>query len=78
MECQKKRKTCQELLWRAKECRVYLWVCAQIKPNSICPFNRRPAVIDPEFAVNALGMGADGAQTDHELAARSPARKARS
>ena len=32
-----------------------------------CPFDGRPAIIDVEFAVDALGMGADRAQGDHEF-----------
>ena len=32
-----------------------------------CPFDSRPAIIDVEFAVDALGMGADRAQGDHEF-----------
>ena len=32
-----------------------------------CPFDSRPAIIDVEFAVDALGMCADCAQGDHEL-----------
>jgi hypothetical protein len=37
----------------------------QIQLN--CPFDGRPAAIDVEFAVDALGMCADRAQTDHEF-----------
>ena len=32
-----------------------------------CPLDGRPASGDLEFAVDALGMGADGAQGDHEF-----------
>ena len=32
-----------------------------------CTPDSRPAVIDAELAEDALGMGADGAQADHEL-----------
>ena len=32
-----------------------------------CTFDSRPATVDVEFAVDALGMGADGAQGDHEF-----------
>jgi hypothetical protein len=32
-----------------------------------CPFDGRPAIIDVELPVDALGMGADGTQGDHEL-----------
>lgn len=32
-----------------------------------CPFDRRPAAVDVEFAVDALGMRAHRAQSDHEL-----------
>ena len=32
-----------------------------------CPFDSRPAILDVEFAVDALGMCADGAQGDHEF-----------
>ena len=32
-----------------------------------CPFDSRPAIIDVEFTVDALGMGADRAQGDHEF-----------
>ena len=31
------------------------------------PFDSRPASLDVEFAVDALGMGADRAQGDHEF-----------
>ena len=31
------------------------------------PFDGRPAIVDIEFAVDALGMGADRAQGDHEF-----------
>lgn len=33
-----------------------------------CPFDRRPAIGDVEFAVDALGIGADCAQGDHKFA----------
>ena len=32
-----------------------------------CPFDGCPAIIDVEFAVDALGMCADRAQGDHEF-----------
>ena len=32
-----------------------------------CPLDGRPAAIDIEFAEDALGMGANCAQADHEL-----------
>ena len=32
-----------------------------------CPFDGRPAIIDVEFTVDALSMGAEGAQADHEF-----------
>ena len=32
-----------------------------------CPFDGRPASIDVEFTVDALGMCADSAQGDHEF-----------
>ena len=32
-----------------------------------CPFDGRPAIIDAEFTVDALGMCADSAQGDHEF-----------
>ena len=32
-----------------------------------CPFDSCPAIIDVEFAVDALGMCADCAQADHEF-----------
>ena len=32
-----------------------------------CPFDGRPAIIDIEFTEDALGMGADRAQGDHEF-----------
>jgi len=31
------------------------------------PLDGRPAVIDVEFTIDALGMGADRAQADHEF-----------
>jgi hypothetical protein len=31
------------------------------------PVDRRPAAIDSEFAVDTLGVGAEGTQADHEL-----------
>ena len=33
-----------------------------------CPFDGRPASLDVEFAVDTLGMSADGAQGDGEFA----------
>jgi hypothetical protein len=33
-----------------------------------CPFDGRPASLDVEFTVDALGMSADGAQGDREFA----------
>ena len=39
------------------------------------PFDRRPAAIDVEFAVDALGMGAHRAQSDHEFTGYLGARK---
>jgi hypothetical protein len=32
-----------------------------------CPFDRRSAIIDIEFAVDTLGIGANRAQADHEF-----------
>jgi hypothetical protein len=32
-----------------------------------CPFDGRPAILDVEFSVDALGMGADRAQGDQEF-----------
>jgi hypothetical protein len=32
-----------------------------------CPFDSRPAIVDVELAVNALGMGANRAQSDYEF-----------
>ena len=40
-----------------------------------CPFDGRPPIIDVEFAVNALGMGAERAQGDHEFAGDLRSRK---
>lgn len=31
------------------------------------PFDRRPATVDVEFAVDTFGMRADGTQSDHKL-----------
>ena len=50
--------------------------CTRSSLDSACPFNGRPAIIDVKFAIDALGMGADGAQGDHEFIRRSPAQKA--
>ena len=33
-----------------------------------CPFDSRPPIVNIEFTVDALGMGTDGAQGDHEFA----------
>ena len=33
-----------------------------------CSFDGRPAIIDVEFPVDALGIGANRAQADHEFA----------
>ena len=40
-----------------------------------CPIYSRPASIDVEFAVDALGMGADRAQGDHEFTGDLGSRK---
>ena len=32
-----------------------------------CPFDGRPATVDVEFTVDALGIGANRAQADHEF-----------
>ena len=38
-----------------------------IKSSSVGSFDGRPAIIDVEFTVDALGMCADSAQGDHEF-----------
>ena len=71
-----RQKTCpasdEMLLMGRAKCGAFGWLY-QIQFG--CPLDSRPAILDVEFAVDALGMGADRAQGDHEFTGNLGSRK---